>query len=207
MSLDIYEKSRQELKGWFYPESFRVFSEILVAQKHNNVKGDILEIGAYYGQSATTLAYHLQEGEKLYCNDLFEHPENQQVWNIRNDRKVYLKPPTSKEFLLKLSSIIPDKISSIVPIVAPSRELPKLVGKQQFRFIHIDGFHDYKTTLLDLEFSMKHIFPGGVVALDDWRNADWPEVGRSFIYFLHKYKTRVSVKYVEDRKIYFTVEN
>jgi hypothetical protein len=58
-----------------------------------------------------------------------------------------------------------------------------------FKFFSIDGCHQVTHTVRDIEFAMSVTLPEGIIAVDDYLNADWPGVGEAVakMYLLHEY--------------------
>jgi hypothetical protein len=200
---EIYERSRAALEGWFEPASYDMFWHIHTKQMAAGLKGDILEIGCYQGQSACTLAAMLQPTERLHLCDLFDLPESKDghAWRGRPGLCVYLDVPAESRVVDSIEQISGLPAHRIVTHKHSSLDLPTQLPHQKFRIIHVDGRHDRAYVMADLRYAFKAIVPQGVVILDDWRNQAWPEVGTALITFLQR---RPSVKMVlnEPHKCY-----
>jgi len=47
---------------------------------------------------------------------------------------------------------------------------------RRFRFVHVDGSHEYADALADLRLVVDHIVPGGIIAVDDYEHPLWAGV-------------------------------
>ena len=49
----------------------------------------------------------------------------------------------------------------------------------RFKFFSVDGCHEVTHTMHDIEFAMKVIDNAGIIAVDDYMNANWPGVSEA----------------------------
>jgi len=68
---EVFTQALDTIPGWFYPQDVRLFDFVLNCQLENDIRGDVLEVGAYQGKSAILLAYGLRGDENLVVCDLF----------------------------------------------------------------------------------------------------------------------------------------
>ena len=66
-----YTEQMDIVDGWFYEADVELFSSLLAVQKTGDIKGDLLEIGAYQGKSAILMGYSLRDDEEIVICDLF----------------------------------------------------------------------------------------------------------------------------------------
>lgn len=163
------------IDGWGGYDDLAAYSLILGTQSAAGISGDILEIGCYFGRSACMLALNLQAAETLVLCDLFEGmPEDP-----------YPSAPTEAAVRRNLARVVPSLGDDRIQLLKGDTKRIDL-GSRLFRFIHVDGGHDYKSALSDLQLAERHLGPGGVVALDDYAYRGWPEVtkaGKEFLQF------------------------
>jgi hypothetical protein len=171
----------------------------LTRQEETDVKGDMLEIGCYHGQSAAVLATALREGETLICNDLFMPCEDTR----RDGHVVELKPPTPTEFVDNLRKAGVDIQDKLIIAQCSSQEL---TTTRKFRFIHIDGNHSEEYAMQDILFAIGHLAPGGVIAVDDWRSWQWPGVGNAVTRILQMCQG-LALAHYDHHKAYLKVES
>jgi hypothetical protein len=77
-------------------------------------------------------------------------------------------------------------ISFIRTLARASRDLTPADLGQSLSFCHIDGGHSRQETLSDLELCYRAMVPGGIVALDDYFNVEFPGVCEGAIEFMLK---------------------
>src|SRR5262249_46227209 len=70
LAVEIGAKIRN-IPGWLTTDDLGHFALILRLQSAFGLRGDIVEIGTYYGRSAAALAHFLEPGEQLVLCDLF----------------------------------------------------------------------------------------------------------------------------------------
>lgn len=175
--LQSYLDAFQQVEGWFHYDAalmFMAFNQ-LIAQ--HNISGNVLEIGVHHGLSSIGTAALRGQGKLFYAVDLFEHMQEMNVSRSgggnrpifeRNMRRFY--PDSS------FIRIIPRATSDVKPA--------DLEG--DFSFCHIDGGHSRKETFHDLTLSYSILLPGGLVALDDYFNPDFPGVCEGCAEFMLK---------------------
>lgn len=154
------------IPGFTAPDDAQHFALILKQQALMGMRGDVIEIGTWFGRSAAILAAHLGEGERLVAIDAFQ----EQTQDRYSDR------PTVSGFKAAIADVLPDlRLDRVVVIAGDSRSV-ELAGVGPFRFAHVDGGHSFDECLADLLLVADHMLPGGVIAVDDFDHADWPEV-------------------------------
>jgi len=189
---EIFERAQASLKGWFKLPSLESFIRWTQWQERRKITGDILEIGCYHGQSAASLAGLLQPGETLWLNDLFDLPESKDghAWRGNTLNCIYLEVPSPEAVVANIRRIFGTDQLPIKTAKCSSLDLDvHFPEEKKFRFIHVDGRHDFKYVYKDLKWALSHIMPHGIVALDDWRNRDWPEVGEALIKHLQEWRS------------------
>jgi predicted O-methyltransferase YrrM len=158
------------------------FLLVLRMQSALGVKGDILEIGAYYGRSAAVLAYGLSSGERLLLCDPFE---GETAYH-------YERPPTRSAVEHTVSLLSTAGSEGRLEIFEGFSTGLDLVGRS-FRFAHIDGSHGESDALADLRLVIDYIIPGGVMVVDDFGHPDWPGVTRAVRTFLSEREDLVNL--------------
>lgn len=64
-------------------------------------------------------------------------------------------------------------------------------ASSEFSMIHVDGEHSEQAALHDLECSLRHLAPGGVVIVDDFRNKWYPGVSSALYHFCRSRDMRI----------------
>lgn len=149
-----------------------LFDAVDGAQRNAGISGDILEIGCYQGTSAILLGYMKQESERLVICDLFDGETESEEDMLERYR--YYTPNFGRQMFeanyLRFHSQLPE----IIP--QPSSTLHHAGLGRTFRFIHIDGSHNYHLVRQDLLLAKELLVPGGVVSFDDLLSPHTPGV-------------------------------
>jgi hypothetical protein len=121
-----------------------------------------LEIGVFRGQSlslASLLARHFKLNCFVQGVSPFS-PAGDAVSSYRNN--VNYQDDTLKNFAhFKLPA------PSLLKAYSTDAAAATLIGSRPWRFIYIDGNHDYEIARQDWDLCAKNLLPGGLVVLDD----------------------------------------
>lgn len=165
----LYTEEMEQVDGWFFAADVDLFSDLLACQQAEDIKGGLLEIGAYQGKSAILMGYSLRDDEEIVICDLFggvmNHADISQV-----SRQDY-SGLEQEQFLANW-----DRFHTRRPTleVCESSELD--LGDRVLRFIHIDGCHNYQCVAKDISLAVSHTAERGVIAMDDYRGFQTPGV-------------------------------
>jgi hypothetical protein len=151
-----------QVEGFMWPEAMVMWDVLLDFQKTNKITSGILEIGVYYGKSATLLGLHCAREEPLFLVDLWD-------WG-------------QKENVRRLTGKDPQSIVSDSSVVREHPGITALAGK--LRWIHIDGDHTTQGVRTDLENCNRLLSDDGIICLDDFLNAGFPQVSAVTFEFL-----------------------
>jgi hypothetical protein len=166
----LYTEQMDKVDGWFFEADVELFSKLLALQTAENIRGDLLEIGAYEGKSAILMGYGVRDDEELVICDLFgavmDHDD------IPMTPRLEYSGLEQEQFLTNW-----DRFHTRRPTleVCESSELD--LGDRQLRFIHIDGCHMYQCVVKDINLAVAHTAKRGVIAMDDYRGIATPGVG------------------------------
>ena len=167
------------IPGWFTLTDHEVFVAINTIQEKFSISGNLLEIGTFCGKSGALLSLLASSDEKVSLLDLFDGVVNEEKLDTKDYRKMTLDK--ARRTL--------DRHGERYDLVAGnSLEITSLIPVSPHRFIHIDGSHQYEVVKKDLLNSLKYLTKGGVIVLDDYRNFEFPGVGRAFWEFIHEHK-------------------
>nr|WP_258539260.1 class I SAM-dependent methyltransferase [Dissulfurirhabdus thermomarina] len=133
----------------------------------------MLEIGSYHGRSTALMAKCLQPDEKIVICDAFE---------IDTDDK-YSDKPSPERLVSNIKRLNPNVENERIIIHKCLSNKLKL-GREIFRFAHIDGGHSMDQVYFDLNLCSKHIIENGIIAVDDYYNSQWPGVTKGTNHFL-----------------------
>jgi hypothetical protein len=157
-------KKTREIKGWLSIYDYTVFQMIGIIQDELNISGDILEIGAYQGKSSVVLGNLINSDEKLYICDIFSKETD-----LNNKNEIIQSYDKYERNLLEANLV---KFSScdFKIFECNSLDLPKILTKNKFRLIHLDGSHLYSIVSKDLHFMEESaLADNGIIAVDDFR--------------------------------------
>jgi SAM-dependent methyltransferase len=168
---DAYWRKRRSVFGAFLDIDFLVFDRILSEQERSVVTGDLLEIGAWCGQSAIVLGLHARSDEETIVCDVFGDTGINDANTLEN--------------AVTYANLSRDMFEAnyVRWVVRPARIVQELsaeirshVKDDSLRFAHIDGGHHYDVVADDIRNVKKLLSNGGVLALDDFRALHTPGV-------------------------------
>jgi hypothetical protein len=168
----------RKIRGWFTVDDCGHFHVILRMQSLTGVKGDLLEIGSYFGRSTGAMMGHLNDREQLIVCDAFDSVKT------ADDYETY---PSVKDFLRNLAEVHPKADLASVRVHACLSSSLELADSVRVRFAHVDGGHSRAEALHDLELVYRHLCPRGVIAVDDYQHPGWPEVSDGVDDFLSRH--------------------
>jgi hypothetical protein len=160
----------EDVPGFLTPAAAWLLDGLGRRQVADELRGDIAEIGVYYGRSALVLGRTLAPGEHLVACDSFQVGwDDVPGWRFR--------PSGAPEDSLRRrwADIVGD-LSSLIVRRGDSLELsPADLGADP-RLVHVDGGHAYDRVRHDARIADEALQPGGVVVFDDVLLAEWPDV-------------------------------
>lgn len=172
-TLHDYLEDIDSVDGWF-PKgdrlAFQVFGDL---QAKFGIRGDLMEIGVFFGKSAIMLGFFKRPDESIVVCDLFEDPAQDDLNQRENQSSYHSRSLTRTGFeanYLRFHSELP-RIEQ-----RSSSELDAASLPSPMRFVHIDGSHVYEHVWSDLMLSRELLGDGGVVVIDDYRTAHTPGV-------------------------------
>ncbi len=172
--LQRYLEAFRHIEGWFTYDAallFMAYNELIARQ---GIAGDVLEIGVHHGLSAIATASLRGPGKRFIAADLFEQMQDKNVSCSGGGNRTI--------FEQNMQEFYPDT-SFMQVIEGPSNSLdPSSLGTS-FSFCHVDAGHSRQETLDDLNLSHPLLAPGGLVALDDYFNAEYPGVCEGAVEF------------------------
>ena len=159
-----------------------LFLQLAETQVRRDTRGNLLEIGAWYGKSAIVLGSLKREDEELHVCDLFETPPPTAAGRRELGEH---DAPSRAQFEAAY-----ERVHGELPVVhqcASSMLSARELGPNQFRFIHLDGSHRYEAVLADIALARELATDECVIVFDDFSNlghlgvaaAVWPSVVRS----------------------------
>ena len=172
--VEPYLAARPNIPGWFGEEDVRLFYIIDQLQAEAGVRGDLLEVGGYLAKSAIALGYMRREEERLVVVDPWDNNISD-TENAAEQDRLYpdVNLETFKANFQKFHARLPDMRRGISSVCLPA------LGSSNYRFIHVDGSHEWDQVKADVEQVLRLLGPNGVVAFDDMHapgvgSAVWP---------------------------------
>lgn len=161
-----------EVQGWCEAETLSLLADLSHIQDDTGVTGGSAEIGVYHGKLLIALHLLRSPGTRTLAIDLFEHQE------LNLDRS---GAGDASELRRNLEANCPDP-DAVVTMARNSLDLADddvLAILQQFgrfRWFSVDGGHTVDHVVNDLRLAERLTAPGGIIAVDDYYNQDWPGV-------------------------------
>jgi hypothetical protein len=159
-----YLAIKDAVRGWLLDIDATLFIGVDAVQRVFGARGDLLEIGVFYGKTSILLGYLARPDEALVCCDIFE--DTQALSDEGEaEHETYHRALRRAEFernYLRFHAKLPTIVA------APSSTLDADAWAGRFRLIHIDGGHEYGVVSEDIRLARKMLAPGGVVIFDDW---------------------------------------
>lgn len=159
----------KQVEGWLDPLSARFIAEIDRIQQELGIRGGVGEIGVHHGKLFILLHLMLREGERSFALDVFEQQELNTDRSGRGDREQFLHNVVRWAGRAELVDIFADSSENV-----SAEEIVARTGR--VRIFSVDGGHTEKLTMNDLGIAERALSPGGVVIMDDYFNAHWPDV-------------------------------
>ena len=148
------------VEGWLLEEEARWLFDTARKLPPGSV---IVEIGSFKGRSTCCLAVGCGRRGRVFAVDTFDGGPNLPKANSL---------PAFTDNIEECGAS-----SSVEPLVGMSGEIAK-GWASPIDMLFIDGSHNYEDVLSDFEGFFQHVVPGGIVALHDVTNVDWPGVSR-----------------------------
>ncbi len=165
----------RQIDGWFQADAALLFMAYNQLLARHGVAGHTLEIGVHHGLSAIGVA-SLRGREKLfYAIDLFDDLQSKNTSHSgAGERAVFER---------NMQRLFPDTGFLRTIARASADVVPADLGLG-FSFCHIDGGHSREETQRDLALCEAVLMPGGIVAIDDYFNPQFPGVSEGVARFM-----------------------
>lgn len=177
---------KSSVKGWFQRIDAEIMGAILTFQDTSGIQGDCLEIGVHHGKSFVPLCLALRKDEHAVAIDIFGDQHLNKDRSGKGDLAIFRR--NLRKFNIPEVQIITIQKSS--DLITPA-EILELTGPHRIRYFSIDGGHWKTIVENDLRLAESTLAHAGVIALDDYCRADWPEV--TYAYSLWQDQTRCAL--------------
>jgi hypothetical protein len=172
--LQAYLSGFARIEGWFQYDAALMFMAYSQIMARCGVVGHTLEIGVHHGLSAIAIAALRGPDRLFYAIDLFEDSQGKNVSGSGGGNRTV--------FERNMREFYPDVRFMRVLAGLSSEIAPSGLGPG-FSFCHIDGGHSREETYGDLRLCHSVLLPGGLVALDDYFNPEYPGVCEGAVEF------------------------
>jgi hypothetical protein len=162
-------RDKKTVTGWLQRVDAEIIGAILDHQRDHGIAGSCVEIGVHHGKSFIPLCLALRPDELAMCIDIFDEQSRNLDASGKGDLDVFMS--NLARFHIDTSRIRVFKGSS-----EDVRQDDVLRQVGPVRFFSIDGGHWKSVVRNDLRLAERSLAAGGVIALDDYCRAEWPEV-------------------------------
>jgi len=192
-------KGRKTVQGWFFRVDAEIFHLLTACQNAHALDGGVAEIGLHHGKSFIALCLSLQLGQRAYGIDLFDSQHLNFDRSGKGDRSIVEQNLVRAG--VDLSSVVLDGRPSD-QVSAP--DILKAVG--HVRFFSIDGGHWAGIVRNDLRLAEATLGECGVIALDDFLRAEWPDVSTGYFEWLRERSRPIVPLAIGCNKLYLCEE-
>lgn len=159
------------LPGFLTPSAAWLLDGLSRLQVEAGIRGDVVEIGVFYGRSALVLGRTLADGERLVACDTFAVGwADVPGWSFA--------PSGAPEEALR--SWWSDRVGDPGALSVIRRDSADLsadeLGRGRCRLVHVDGGHAYASVRHDASLADEALQPAGAVVFDDLLLTEWPDV-------------------------------
>ncbi|PPR58926.1 MAG: hypothetical protein CFH10_01949 [Alphaproteobacteria bacterium MarineAlpha4_Bin2] len=154
----------EKVEGWLYLKALRLTDFIDKCHDNLGIKGNIGEIGLYFGKYFLFLCLINRLNERVVGVDLFENTE----WEERFHKNLSAwRSDGEQPMIVRRNSL------ELTP-----KELLEW-GGGPYRLFSVDGGHSVEVALNDLELAHEVLVDGGVVMVDDYFDPKFPGVSEA----------------------------
>lgn len=160
---------KKTVHGWLQRVDAEIIGSLLAFQHREGIIGAGVEIGVHHGKSFIPICLALREHERALCVDIFDDQQKNLDASGRGDLQQFLANlarfhvhPRQVRIFRGSSEAVSAEfiIQSVGPV----------------RYFSIDGGHWSAIVQNDLRLAEQTLANGGVIALDDYCRAEWPDV-------------------------------
>ena len=191
---------KKAVNGWLQRVDAEIIGSVLGFQQQKNIVGGCVEIGVHHGKSFIPLCMALREGEQALCIDIFDDQSKNLDASGKGDFDAF--QANLARFHIDPARVSVCKGSS--EDVKPDQILQQ-VGP--VRFFSVDGGHWKSIVQNDLLLAEKTLAEGGVIALDDYFRAEWPDVTSGYTLWQEQSTSDIVPFAVGSNKLYLCRKN
>lgn len=162
--VDLYALAQisSTIPGMISPESGQFLYTLCYMQE---LKGDVIEIGAWQGRSTSFLARAVANSKngKFFSIDHFKgNKGKEKLYRVYDENLSDLK----ENFLKNMKML--DLLENINLLDMPNNEAIKKLKDIQIRFLFIDGDHSKEGVNRDIQLFFPKLMPGSIIVFDDF---------------------------------------
>jgi Methyltransferase domain len=188
------------INGYLKSLDARLIAALAGWQTGNKIAGGLAEIGVHHGKLFFLLALCRQSGEKSLAIDLFEDDAMNASTRSGGRARAFLAHAASLNIPLE-----PTEVQKADSLTLTSVDILRRVGR--VRIFSVDGGHLYHHVAHDLPLVFSILAPGGIIIVDDFCNAEWPEVTSATYDFVRAQEGRVVPAILTRNKLYLAPPN
>lgn len=186
---------KKRVKGWLQRVDAEIIGSILELQNRQGILGGCVEIGVHHGKSFIPMCMSLQGNELALCIDIFDDQSKNLDSSGKGNYSLFKK--NLAKFHLDLLRIKEFRGSSED---VPDSFIAEQVGP--VRFFSVDGGHWSSIVQNDLRLAEQSLATGGVIALDDYCRAEWPDVTAGYTLWQNRTTSDIIPFAVGSNKLY-----
>lgn len=172
--LERYAAAMPGIAGWFSFDAALLFMAFRQLARDSGGP-NVLEIGVHHGLSTIAVAALRGPGGRLVAIDLFDEGQEQNVSKSGQGNRAIFRRNMNRFYT---------DLRFVEEIARPSGELTRADIGSDFGFCHIDGGHSRAETYGDVRLCAEVLVPGGLLAVDDYFNPEFPGVGEGVAQFM-----------------------
>jgi hypothetical protein len=188
-------RDKRAVAGWLQRVDAEIIGAILQYQFHHGITGSCVEIGVHHGKSFIPLCMTLQDKEQALCIDLFEHQDGNIDRSGKGDFKTFQRNIAKYDIDVARVHTVKGTSEAVSP-----EDILAHVGP--VRFFSIDGGHWRSIVQSDLKLAEGCLGPTGVIALDDYCRADWPDVTHGYALWQSRTQSDIIPFAIGSNKLY-----
>ncbi len=186
----------RKIAGWLDPYTAEFIAAISTVQSRAGLRGAVGEIGVHHGKLFVLLCLLLAADEAAFAIDVFDAQDLNTDGSGRGDRDILEDNIRywARESMPRITFITKSSL-----VVGP-QEIAQRCGP--VRLASIDGGHTAECVYNDLKLIESTTAEYGVAVLDDYFNADWPDVSTGTADYMMEKGTKMRPFAVAPNKVF-----
>jgi hypothetical protein len=160
---------QRQVRGWVDPESLDVLRVVRDVQDAAGVTGSVAEIGVHHGRLFIGLQLLAPAGTPAVAIDLFDNQIENADGSGKGDRARF------ESNVRRWGDWSSARVHAINSLEVTAADL-EAWAEGKIRLFSVDGGHQAEVVASDLQLAEACLAVGGVIAVDDVFNPEWPGV-------------------------------